>query len=182
MRKSERESGDLFFPDSLFLIECRISIKHNTYNALVPENQGNGELEDNAYPGVFNPQSGKHTLTCAMEAQLHSTRLFNENYFALIQTIVLDSVPRFNELFPLYEMEHAWLSRTGSSGIWNSDVLLAESYRDLTQWHLKELVRLRFLPADWPEDLKEFLLNSTGKDLLIHGFPDWSGCRLANPG
>lgn len=107
-----------------------------------------------------------------------------------IQTIVLDSVPRFNELFPLYEMEHAWLTRAGSTGIWNSDVLLAKSYRDLTQWHLKELVRLRFLPTDWPEDLKEFLMNSTGKDLLLHAqwpkqaildsadFENWTGFDL----
>lgn len=107
-----------------------------------------------------------------------------------IQTIVLDSVPRFNELFPLYEMEHAWLTRAGSTGIWNSDVLFAKSYRDLTQWHLKELVRLRFLPTDWPEDLKEFLLNSTGKDLLLHAqspkqaildsadFENWTGFDL----
>jgi len=88
-----------------------------------------------------------------------------------VETIVLDSVPRFDELFPLYEMEHAWLTKTGSSGVWNRDVLLAKSYRELTLWHLKELVRLRFLPADWPENLQEFLLNATGKDLLMHAKP-----------
>ena len=107
-----------------------------------------------------------------------------------VQTIVLDSVPRFNELFPLYEMEQDWLISSGSSGIWNKDVLRSKSYRDLTLWHLRELVRLRFLPTDWPEDLREFLLTLTGEDLLEHAqspdpltidsaqFESWTGFDL----
>ena len=84
-----------------------------------------------------------------------------------IETIVLDSVPRFNELFDLYKLEHAYLKDNRAKGIWNDDILSAKDYHAYTNWHLKELVRLRFLPGDWPKGFKDFLLDRTGKVLLI---------------
>jgi hypothetical protein len=84
-----------------------------------------------------------------------------------IETIVIDSVPRFNELFDLYKLEHAYLMDNRAKGIWNDDILSAKDYHSYTSWHLKELVRLRFLPGDWPKKFKDFLLDRTGKELLI---------------
>jgi 3',5'-cyclic AMP phosphodiesterase CpdA len=84
-----------------------------------------------------------------------------------IETIVIDSVPRFKELFDLYKMEHAYLTDNRVKGIWNDDILSAKDYHSYTTWHLKELVRLRFLPGDWPKEFKDFLLDRTGKELLI---------------
>ena len=52
-----------------------------------------------------------------------------------------------------------------SPSTWNPDILATSSYHDYTAWHLKELVRLRFLKDDWPEDLREFFGNSTGKQM-----------------
>ncbi|MEP5341803.1 MAG: metallophosphoesterase [Algibacter sp.] len=84
-----------------------------------------------------------------------------------VETIVIDSVTHFNTLFPLYEQEHTYLESKGDSLIWNKDILKTKSYKDFTQFHLKELVRLRFLNNDWPIEFRDLLLKSTGKDLLF---------------
>lgn len=83
-----------------------------------------------------------------------------------VETVVIDSVPRFKELFPIYEQEYAYLKSVGAKDIWNKDILSAATYHEFTNWHLKELVRLRFLKKDWPAKFSDFLLNATGKDLL----------------
>ena len=46
-----------------------------------------GNLSDTDYKGVFNNQTKKFTLLRTMESQLYSTRIFNENYFALFTTL-----------------------------------------------------------------------------------------------
>jgi hypothetical protein len=97
-----------------------------------------------------------------------------ENDVLEIETIVIDSVPRFNELFDLYKLEHAYLKDIGAKGIWNDDVLSAKDYHEYTSWHLKELVRLRFLPGDWPTEFKDFLLDRNGKELFILSHLDTS--------
>jgi len=83
-----------------------------------------------------------------------------------IQTIQLDSVPRFKELFPLYKCEYAYLDSLESPAIWNLDILKATNYIDYTAFHLKELVRLRFLNDDWPSDLRAFIVGSTGQQMI----------------
>ena len=82
------------------------------------------------------------------------------------ETVVMDSVPRFNELFPLYEMEYEYLKKTGQKDIWDRTILSAKNYRDYAGWHLRELVRLRFLPNEWPDSLACFLTGMSGTDLL----------------
>ncbi|TMU56737.1 metallophosphoesterase [Flagellimonas algicola] len=83
-----------------------------------------------------------------------------------VETIRMDSVQNYKELFPLYEMEHAYLTNTSTQNIWNSNILLSETYRDFTQWHLRELVRLRFLPQDWPDRFINELLSLSGAELF----------------
>lgn len=73
-----------------------------------------------------------------------------------VETIRIDTVPRFKELFPLYEMEYDFLKRRGEENLWNRTILEADSYHNFMLWHLKELVRLRFL-NDWPEPIKSFI-------------------------
>ena len=46
-----------------------------------------GTLQDSDYKGIINPKNGKHTLLRTMESQLHSTRIFNENYFAFLAAL-----------------------------------------------------------------------------------------------
>ncbi|WP_394772841.1 metallophosphoesterase [Flavobacterium sp.] len=84
-----------------------------------------------------------------------------------IQTITIDEVPRYNELFDLYKMEYQFLESQNVKDIWNIDILKTKNYHDFTNFHLKELVRLRFLADDWPAGFKNFILNISGKDLLV---------------
>ncbi|WP_278021226.1 hypothetical protein [Flavobacterium ginsengisoli] len=46
-------------------------------------------------------------------------------------------------------------------------ILKTKNYHDFTDFHLKELVRLRFLKDDWPSAFKDFILNVSAKDLLV---------------
>lgn len=84
-----------------------------------------------------------------------------------IQTITIDNVPRYNELFDLYKMEYQFLESQKTKDIWNKDFLLTKNYHDFTDFHLKELVRLRFLKDDWPDAFKDFILNVSAEDLLL---------------
>ncbi|OBW39528.1 hypothetical protein AB670_04138 [Chryseobacterium sp. MOF25P] len=83
-----------------------------------------------------------------------------------IETVSIKNVPRFNELFPLYEKEFDNLKSNNSKEIWNKDILKTKNYQDFTLFHLKELVRLRFIPSDWPKDFIEKASKLSGKDLL----------------
>lgn len=84
-----------------------------------------------------------------------------------VRTVTLDSVPDFDEFFPLYKEEHDFLSKHNTPTIWNEEVLTSKDYRAFTDFHLKELVRLRFLPSDWPPSLKELLVRLNGEQLYI---------------
>ncbi|TDO83094.1 calcineurin-like phosphoesterase family protein [Flavobacterium chryseum] len=83
-----------------------------------------------------------------------------------IQTITIDKVERFDELFDLYKMEYQFLQNQKTKDIWNIDILKTKNYHDFTDFHLKELVRLRFLADDWPAAFKSFILNVSGEDLF----------------
>lgn len=86
-----------------------------------------------------------------------------------IETVIIAKAKNFNSLFPLYEQEYAYLSETNSSSKkWNKNILTTENYKDFTKFHLKELVRLRFLPNDWPKAFTDRFLTTSGKDLLLN--------------
>lgn len=84
-----------------------------------------------------------------------------------IETVTIDNVPRFNELFDLYQTEYNYLKSQKAKDIWDNSILKTKSYHEFTDWHLKELVRLRFLPDDWPAAFKDFILGASGEDLLL---------------
>lgn len=86
-----------------------------------------------------------------------------------VETVIIEEVNGFDELFPLYEMERAYLSQTNAEKPWNADILKVKTYKEFTEWHLKELVRLRFIPQDWNSDFAMGLLNGTGRELLLRG-------------
>ena len=83
-----------------------------------------------------------------------------------IETVTIDSVSNFKTLFPFYEQEYAYLQSTNDPGIWDKGILKAKNYHEFTNWHLKELVRTRFLEKDWPAGFKDFMLKASAKDLL----------------
>lgn len=84
-----------------------------------------------------------------------------------IETQTLNNVPRFDELFPLYEKEFLALKKSKSETIWNDAILKTKSYHEFMLFHLKELVRLRMIPNDWPKDFIEKGRNLNGEDLLF---------------
>jgi hypothetical protein len=84
-----------------------------------------------------------------------------------IQTEVLNDVPNFDELFPLYEKEYEALQKKHTKILWNKKILQSKSYHDFMLFHLKELVRLRMIPNDWPKDLVERSKKLNGEDLLL---------------
>jgi 3',5'-cyclic AMP phosphodiesterase CpdA len=83
-----------------------------------------------------------------------------------VETIIIGKVHKLNSLFPFYEEEYAHLQNTKNDDIWNKEILKAEDYKEFTNWHLKDLVRLRFLPEDFPEDFLKSIINISGKDLV----------------
>ncbi|RUT71584.1 metallophosphoesterase [Flavobacterium cupreum] len=86
-----------------------------------------------------------------------------------IQTITIDDVPHYDELFDLYKTEYQFLESKQTKDIWNIDILKTKNYHEFTDFHLKELVRLRFLADDWPAAFKDFILKVNGEDLLVLG-------------
>lgn len=83
-----------------------------------------------------------------------------------VETIPLISVPKFKELFSLYEKEHNYLFSNNDKDIWSKEILNTNSYQEYVNWHLKELIRLRFIPKDWPELLSKQFLNTNGSVLM----------------
>ncbi|WP_269226207.1 metallophosphoesterase family protein [Flavobacterium eburneipallidum] len=45
------------------------------------------KFEDNTYQGIKNPKTGEYANIRTMSSQLHSTRIFNENYFAFLEAL-----------------------------------------------------------------------------------------------
>lgn len=84
-----------------------------------------------------------------------------------VQTVVLNDVPHFDDLFPLYQKEYEALKKNANKTLWNKDILKTRSYHDFMLFHLKELVRLRMIPNDWPKDLIEKTEKINGEDLLF---------------
>ena len=88
-----------------------------------------------------------------------------------VNTVTINSVPQFNTLFPLYKKEYNYLKQQ-KQPLWNYDILKTNSYHDFTMFHLKELVRMRFLDNDWVKSFKDFMLNISGEELLLIPFLD----------
>ena len=109
-----------------------------------------------------------------------------------VKTPALGDVPGFDSFFPLYQREHAYLSaqQGGEGEAWQLEVLQSNSYAEFAEWHLRELARQRFLPQEWPAQLRESILRASGAELAAmlataesqHALVatwDWQGIELA---
>lgn len=83
-----------------------------------------------------------------------------------VDTVILNSVPRFDELFEHYQQEWDHLKAIHSPHLWNKAVLGAKDYYDFTNWHMTELTRLRFIPEEWPCEIRQMLFSLNGADML----------------
>lgn len=100
-------------------------------------------------------------------------RMFDQPGSVEVETVTLTDVPDYDTLFPLYEQEWSYLDSIGYSRIWDRDILNSENYHKFTDWHIRELSRLRFLPGEWPDDIRDALSIMSGRDLLIYSqMPD----------
>ena len=84
-----------------------------------------------------------------------------------VDTVVLNEVPRFNELFEHYQLEHQQLMQADAASAWSGDILQSVNYRQFANWHLRELTRQRFLPSEWPTELRQLLLSLNGEQLAV---------------
>ncbi|MCC2958134.1 metallophosphoesterase [Massilia sp. IC2-477] len=88
-----------------------------------------------------------------------------------VQTVALNSVARFNELFPYYQVENDYLKgSTLAADIakrWDRSILDTRSYGDYTRQYFGELSRLRFMDEYWPCEMKEAAMALNGRQMLI---------------
>ncbi|RUO29770.1 phosphoesterase [Aliidiomarina sedimenti] len=113
-----------------------------------------------------------------------------------VSTPVLSEVRGFDRFFGLYQREHAYMTaQQGNEAMWQKEVLQSGSYAEFTEWHLHELARQRFLPNEWPQPLRERILQANGAELVrmlrqddvsddsvdidMEPFESWQGLDLA---
>jgi hypothetical protein len=116
--------------------------------------------------GVYQSPSG-NTLC---NIQIPSLAAYRPGYKLLtisdgifhVETVNIDKVPRFNELFPLYITEYNHLVAKNDPKLWNFDILKTRNYHDFARFHLRELVRLRFIPEEFPESFTKGVLTMNG--------------------
>jgi len=88
-----------------------------------------------------------------------------------VQTVALNNVPRYNELFPLYETEYSYLQGSSATADvakrWNRAVLDTKSYGEFTKYYFGELSRLRFMDEYWPCEMKEAAMALDARQMLI---------------
>ncbi|MGF1858783.1 metallophosphoesterase [Photobacterium profundum] len=140
---------------------------------------------------TYNIDGKKHTLfniqAPSLAAYVPAYKILNIQPDSKIEveTVIIEDVPRFDELFEHYETEYNYLMQENlnqTDSIWNKDILTSENYYELTDWHIRELTRLRFLPNEWPEDIRELLFKMNGEEMLILSLIDTniSLCELQN--
>lgn len=101
-----------------------------------------------------------------------------------VETPRLTNVPGFDSLFPLYRREWQRLRAAGADA-WDIRMLDSRDYAGFTRWHLTQLARRRFLPQDWPADLRDALLSADAAGLRrmagLSPAPggNWTGLDLA---
>lgn len=88
-----------------------------------------------------------------------------------VQTVPLTSVPRYNELFPYYQVEQGYLTASSLPADvakrWDRAILDTLSYGEFTRHYFGELSRLRFMAEYWPCEMKEAATSLNGRQMLI---------------
>ncbi len=89
-----------------------------------------------------------------------------------IRTLTLKDVPRFNELFEHYRVEHKARAAKSAKGLWDEGILSARNYSEFASWHITELTRLRFLEKNWLCEMRQQVLSLNGADMLTMALLD----------
>nr|WP_322624443.1 metallophosphoesterase [uncultured Flavobacterium sp.] len=121
--------------------------------------------------GIYKTQQGNTLIniqspSLAAYIPAYKVLTIHNNENMEVETVAINDVPKFNSLFKLYETEYNYLEQTGSKEIWNKEILTTKSYHDFMLFHLKELVRLRFIPQEWPKTFTDKFAVMNGYQIL----------------
>lgn len=120
--------------------------------------------------GIWEGKDGKHLYniqvpSIATYVPAYKILTIESDEVFRVETVMLDTVPGFDSLFPLYRAEYQWDSLKGHSPIWNKEILSARTYGEFCDYQFRDLVRLRFIPRDLPESWRA-CLDFTGVRML----------------
>lgn len=145
---------------------------------------GHMHINDTGKRGYKNGHFLVNIQTPSLAAYIPGYKILKlDKNTAEVETIAIKEVPRFDELFPLYKTEHDYLKKSNLK-TWNIDILNSKNYHDFTQYHLENLVDLRFLPNDWDPEFEAYVSGLTASDLynivnenpqIETEFSEWTG-------
>lgn len=120
--------------------------------------------------GIWEGKDGKHLYniqvpSIATYVPAYKILTIESDEVFRVETVMLDTVPGFDSLFPLYRAEYQWDSLKGHSPVWNKEILSARTYGEFCDYQFRDLVRLRFIPRDLPESWRA-CLDFTGARML----------------
>lgn len=136
--------------------------------------------------GIWEGKDGKHLYniqvpSIATYVPAYKILTIESDEVFRVETVMLDTVPGFDSLFPLYRAECQSDSLRGHSPVWNKEILSARTYGEFCDYQFRDLVRLRFIPRDLPESWRA-CLDFTGARMLEavsgedkSGDADWTG-------
>ena len=128
---------------------------------------GTNDFQDAAGNFLVNVQSP----SLAVYGAAYKIVTYNTADKVDVMTVALNTVPRFNELFPLYQTEYDYLmASTTEADIkkrWDRAILDTRSYGEFTRYYFGELSRLRFMDEYWPCEMKEAAMGLNAKQMLI---------------
>jgi 3',5'-cyclic AMP phosphodiesterase CpdA len=128
---------------------------------------GTNDYQDGAGNFLVNVQSP----SLAVYGAAYKVLSYKDADTVEVSTVALNDVPRFNELFPLYESEFSYLQgSTAEADVkkrWNHAILDTRSYGEFTRYYFGELSRLRFMDEYWPCEMKEAATSLNAKQMLI---------------
>ena len=106
--------------------------------------------------GIWEGKDGKHLYniqvpSIATYVPAYKILTIESDEAFRVETVTLDTVPRFDSLFPLYRAEYQSDSLRGHLPVWNKEILSARTYGEFCDYQFRDLVRLRFIPRDLPE-------------------------------
>ncbi|ADO72391.1 metallophosphoesterase family protein [Stigmatella aurantiaca] len=128
---------------------------------------GTNDYHDEAGHFLVNVQSP----SLAVYGAAYKIVTYKDQDTVEVQTIGLNSVPRYDELFPFYQTEYGYLQGSTASGDvakrWDRAILETKSYGEFTRHYFGELSRLRFMDEYWPCEMKEAAMSLNAKQMLI---------------
>lgn len=112
--------------------------------------------------GIWEGKNGKHLYnvqvpSIATYVPAYKILTIESDEVFRVETVALDTVPGFDNLFPRYWAEYRSDSLKGHPSVWDKEILSVRTYEEYCDCQFRDLVRLRFVPRDLPESWQTFL-------------------------